>query len=112
CRNRRRFWHRRRMDHRSMPLEDLSAADEARLAPAAAAVSPAQQLLPRERSRKVQEALGRVSFDHRAILLLRDVEGLPGDEVARTLGIAEGTGKSRLARARDALRQALREGEV
>jgi RNA polymerase sigma-70 factor (ECF subfamily) len=41
------------------------------------------------------------------VLLLREVEELSGAEIAEALGVAEGTVKSRLARARDALRRAL-----
>ena len=68
-----------------------------------------------ERSRHVQAALLGLSFDHRAILLLREVEGLSCEVIAATLGVAEGTVKSRLSRAREALRirlvGSLEEGE-
>ena len=55
----------------------------------------------------MQLALQKLSIDHRAVLVLREVEDLSGTEIAETLGVAEGTVKSRLARARDALRIAL-----
>jgi RNA polymerase sigma-70 factor (ECF subfamily) len=45
------------------------------------------------------------------VLLLREVEELACDEIAATLGIAGGTVKSRLARAREALRRKLVAGE-
>jgi RNA polymerase sigma-70 factor (ECF subfamily) len=38
-------------------------------------------------------------------LVLRDIEGLAYDEIAQVLGLAEGTVKSRLFRARYALKQ-------
>jgi RNA polymerase sigma-70 factor (ECF subfamily) len=62
----------------------------------------------------VQQALLTLSLDHRAVLLLREVEELSGAEIAEALGVAEGTVKSRLARAREALRLALaaREGDA
>ena len=103
-RNRRRWWKRRVRD-RSCNLDDLSARDEARLVHAEA--SPHVRLEQREKGRRVQAALEKLSFDHRAILLLREVEGLSCEEVSRALGIAEGTVKSRLARAREAFRAAL-----
>jgi RNA polymerase sigma-70 factor (ECF subfamily) len=48
-----------------------------------------------------------LSFDHRAVLLLREVEGLSCEEIATTLALPMGTVKSRLARGRDSLRRAL-----
>lgn len=105
CRNRRRWWRRRRRD-RSCPLESLGPTDEARLT-AAEADGPFEALRRRERAWRVQEALLRISFEHRAMLLLREVEGLSCTEIAAALGLAEGTVKSRLARARESLRRLL-----
>jgi RNA polymerase sigma-70 factor (ECF subfamily) len=102
CRNRQRWWHRRRRAA-SVPLDALRPADEPRLPDG----GPQEQLERRERACAVQEALLRLSFDHRAILLLREVEGLSCRQLAEALGIAEGTVKSRLSRARDELRQRL-----
>ncbi|MCL4821760.1 MAG: sigma-70 family RNA polymerase sigma factor [Vicinamibacteria bacterium] len=104
CRNRRRLWMRRRRD-RSVGLEDLSARDESRLAQGGD--SPYDTVRRREQAERVQRALLALSFDHRAVLVLREVEGLTCEEIAHSLGIAEGTVKSRLARARDALRARL-----
>ncbi len=52
-------------------------------------------------------ALSRLPLDHRAVLLLHHVHDLSIAEVARMLGIPEGTVKSRLARARAALQPML-----
>jgi RNA polymerase sigma-70 factor (ECF subfamily) len=102
CRNRRRFWRRRRRE-RSLPIEELKPADELTLS-ADGDEGPLQALEAADRSRRVQEALLCLSFEHRAILLLREVEELSCAEIAATLGLAEGTVKSRLSRAREALR--------
>lgn len=105
CRNRQRWWRRRRRD-RAMPLEALKPAEEARL-PAAIDDAPFERVARRETAARVQAALLRLSFDHRSILVLREVEGLSCEEIAGALGLAEGTVKSRLARARDNLRRLL-----
>jgi RNA polymerase sigma factor (sigma-70 family) len=105
CRNRRRFWRRHRRSQ-SCPLEDLAPRDEARLSSRREA-SPFESLERREREVRVQAALLRLSFDHRAILLLREVEDLSCAQIGAALGLPEGTVKSRLARAREALRRVL-----
>lgn len=53
----------------------------------------------------IQRGLQQMSFEHRAVLVLHDLEDLPQKEVAQILGIAVGTVKSRLFHARMALRQ-------
>jgi RNA polymerase sigma-70 factor (ECF subfamily) len=55
----------------------------------------------------LERGLAALAAEHREILLLREMEGLEYDEIARALGCALGTVKSRLCRARAALRQAL-----
>ena len=108
CRNRQRWWRRRRKE-RSCPIEDLTAADEMQLAQHGPE-GPVERLERRERARSVHRALARLGFEHRAVLLLREVEGLSCEEIAAALAIPQGTVKSRLSRARDALRQALAVG--
>ena len=107
CYNRQRWWRRRRKD-RARPLEELTAADEMRMSESGSgAPDPYEELRRREAKRAVQAALLQVSFEHRAILLLREVEGLSVQQVAESLGLPQGTVKSRLSRAREALRQSL-----
>ena len=60
-----------------------------------------------EARRRVQAALLRVDPEQRAILVLRDSRGLEYDQIAEALAVPVGTVKSRLFRARAALRQAL-----
>jgi len=107
CHNRQRWWRRRRKD-RSRPLDELTPRDEAQLVAASPGpASPYEHVRRRERAGRVEAALLALSFEHRAILLLREVEELSGEAIAATLGIPEGTVKSRLARAREALRTRL-----
>jgi RNA polymerase sigma-70 factor, ECF subfamily len=106
CRNRQRWWRRRRRAA-ACPLDAITAADEAQLAAVAPGESPFERLARRERARRLESALLVLSFDHRAVLLLREVEGLSCEETGATLALPVGTVKSRLARARDSLRCAL-----
>jgi len=45
------------------------------------------------------------------VVILREIDGLSYDEIAFSLGVAVGTVKSRLTRAREALRSQLREAD-
>ena len=55
----------------------------------------------------LEAAMGRLSEGYRAVLVLHDVEGMTHGDIAERLGIAEGTSKSTLSRARAAVRQYL-----
>lgn len=71
------------------------------------APTPEEHLENRELGRELAAALDEVSEEHRQIVLLRDVDGMSYTEIAETLEISEGTVKSRLSRARLALRAIL-----
>ena len=49
--------------------------------------------------------------DQRAVLILRDFQQMPYDEIARVLDVNEGTVKSRLNRAREKVKNILRDME-
>lgn len=53
----------------------------------------------------IGDVLARLSPEHRAVLVLRDIEGLDEKEAAGMLGVPEGTVKSRLSRARAGFRR-------
>ncbi|MBN1204598.1 MAG: sigma-70 family RNA polymerase sigma factor [Myxococcaceae bacterium] len=62
--------------------------------------NPQKSALRRELAEKIQEALSAVPEKHRAILLLREVEGMSYEDLSRTLDIPKGTVMSRLFHAR------------
>jgi len=62
--------------------------------------SPADRVERSERARTVEAAFEAIDPEARAVLLLRDVEGLSGEEAAELLGISLPAMKSRLHRAR------------
>ena len=68
---------------------------------------PDRLLASKETSTLIWQALDRLPFDQRTALILREVDGLHYDEIAFSLGVAVGTVKSRLTRARQALRAEL-----
>jgi RNA polymerase sigma-70 factor (ECF subfamily) len=75
---------------------------------AAAAPAPHEEAEARERAQKVVEALGRLDAEYRAVLVMRDIEGFDYQQMADVLGLPLGTLKSRLFRARLALRDELK----
>jgi RNA polymerase sigma-70 factor (ECF subfamily) len=70
---------------------------------------PAENAEGRERGQVVLAALGRLDAEYRAVLVMRDIEGFDYQQMADILGLPLGTLKSRLFRARLAMRDELRE---
>ena len=68
---------------------------------------PEAEVHRREVSRRVHAAVGQLPVEYRAVVVLRDLQGLAYDEIAKTLDIPVGTVRSRLSRGRDALKALL-----
>ncbi len=69
--------------------------------------SPEQQAISRELHDHVQRAILGLPFDQRNTIMLVDVQGLSYQEAAEAMDVSMGTVKSRLSRARAAVRDAL-----
>jgi RNA polymerase sigma-70 factor, ECF subfamily len=69
--------------------------------------NPGAQMEKREREIQVQKCIISLDEEYRDILVLRDIQGLPYAEIKDILKISEGTVKSRLSRARNALKDCL-----
>jgi RNA polymerase sigma-70 factor (ECF subfamily) len=105
ARNRQRWWRRRRqgdqvsLDQHVMAHGDLpERADQA---------SPDRVLARKQAAARLWGAMDRLPFDQRTAIVLREFDGLSYEEIAFSLDIAVGTVKSRLTRARQALRMDL-----
>ena len=74
---------------------------------------PADRVAATERARHLREAMTELTPEHQAVLVLRVVEDLSYDEIAKALSVPAGTVMSRLSRARAELkaRLAARTGE-
>jgi RNA polymerase sigma-70 factor (ECF subfamily) len=109
ARNRHRFWNRRHRadqvsldEHVATHGEFLSGGES----------TPDRVLAQKELAGRLQHALDSLPFDQRTAIVLREIDGLSYEEIAFSLGVAIGTVKSRLTRARQALRLELREARI
>ena len=109
ARNRHRFWRRR---HRAdqVSLDQHIAAHGEFLSDAR--VDARSRAGAEGAGARLQRALDSLPFDQRTAIVLREIDGLSYEEIAFSLGVAVGTVKSRLTRARQALRLELREART
>lgn len=106
ARNRQRWWRRR---HRAQQVSlDQHIQDHGDL-PEAVDSGPDRLVGQKQLAERIRQALDRLPFDQKTAIVLREIDGLSYDEIGFSLGIAVGTVKSRLARAREGLRAQLRD---
>lgn len=92
-------------------VRGISVREAVRVAKRAARARPAELAEVPERgdpqlAADIDDVLSRLSPQHRAVLVMRDVEGMDEASVAAVLGVPPGTAKSRLHRARQSFRKA------
>jgi RNA polymerase sigma-70 factor, ECF subfamily len=100
---------RRTLGRRRAHLERLSAHQAAGHDVPSAPRGPEDATAGEQVRDRVSQGILALNPALRAPLVLYDIEGLPYGEIARVLGLAEGTVKSRIHRARRALRDQLRD---
>jgi RNA polymerase sigma-70 factor (ECF subfamily) len=110
CRNRLKYLGRRQYNT-TQALDDVpegawTSARSTGVVMAEAIAEPDRALEGQRAESSVREALATLDPEFRELLVLRDVEGMSYADVVRVTGLAEGTVKSRLHRARAALRRA------
>ena len=96
--------------HEVLSLDDPVETESGQITldPPSQEASAIEQLERKEVQEKVQECIGGLDKDQRAVLVLRDIEEFSYDEIGSILKIPDGTVKSRLSRARDALKDCLK----
>jgi RNA polymerase sigma-70 factor (ECF subfamily) len=72
--------------------------------------SPLEQIEKREVEGKVRECIDRLEDDYREVVVLRDIQGFSYEEISDMLKVPDGTVKSRLSRARESLKNCLKQG--
>jgi RNA polymerase sigma-70 factor (ECF subfamily) len=95
------------INHRRSPRAREQELPEGHAETAATDAGPLAQLLDREATAVLDQAVGRLPAEQRAVFVLRVSENLSYQEIAETLGLSPGTVMSRLSRARDKVRAAL-----
>src|SRR5690606_9984002 len=109
ARNRYWYWWRRKRDHTISFDQPLGPDNDTPLSEVFAAEmeTPEDVTVTQELVDRIAEGMERLSVKHREILILRNVKNLAYEEIASILGISVGTVKSRIARARESLREKL-----
>jgi RNA polymerase sigma-70 factor (ECF subfamily) len=81
-------------------LDSDAPADLQDLVPQLVGGNPAKELQRREIREKIDEAMAKLSENHRAVLVMREIDGLSYEEMATVMKCSKGTIMSRLFHAR------------
>jgi RNA polymerase sigma-70 factor (ECF subfamily) len=112
CKNRLKYL-KRRSKHRGRPLDDLTDHDMATSDSATGSQyhahipRPDDQVAGQQLEVAIQSQIAALDEEHRALVILRDIQGLSYQEISEVTGLNVGTVKSRLHRARLELKEAL-----
>ena len=100
---------RTRRTHMSLDDVDASIHHDKEFVELAASTTPVREANLNELQKRLNEAMQRLSHDHRSVVTMFDIQGMPHAEIAKILGISEGTVRSRLFYARQQLQAYLSE---
>ncbi len=95
----------------TMSLDDMDAGveNDKDFIELTATTNPVREADLGELQIRLNEAMMKLSLDHRAVVTLFDIQGLPHAEIAKILGVSEGTVRSRLFYAHRQLQNYLEE---
>jgi RNA polymerase sigma factor (sigma-70 family) len=87
---------RNRTPHLSLNDLDVQPENDPDLVALVSDKTPRREANLAELQRRLNEALLKLSEDHRSVVTLHDIQGLPHDQIAKILGVNPGTVRSRL----------------
>jgi RNA polymerase sigma-70 factor (ECF subfamily) len=96
----------RRVKPVELDEQHLDESDDA-LLPKILGANPGRALMDKEIRARIDQALGELSDNHRAVLIMRELEGMSYEEMAQAMGCSKGTIMSRLFHARKNMQKQL-----
>jgi RNA polymerase sigma-70 factor (ECF subfamily) len=96
------------LHHEKFSIDDPTNNGQIRGELASSGLSALESLEKKDVHEKVQECINSLDEEFREVLILRDIQGFSYDEINNLLEVPEGTVKSRLFRAREALKDCLK----
>ncbi|RYD37570.1 MAG: sigma-70 family RNA polymerase sigma factor [Verrucomicrobiaceae bacterium] len=89
---------KKRNRRHSISLDDIDSGvqNDGEFLELTATSDPVRETGLRELQRHLNEALQKLSEDHRAVVTMFDIQGMPHADISRILGVSEGTVRSRL----------------
>ena len=87
---------RGRRFHLSLDDIDANIQNDKEFIELTAASTPVRDADLGELQKRLNESMQKLSHDHRAVVTMFDIQGMPHAEIAKILGISEGTVRSRL----------------
>jgi RNA polymerase sigma-70 factor (ECF subfamily) len=100
-----------RKHRRARPVEldeqHLEEGSDDTLLPKLLGGNPGRALMDKEIRARIEQALGELSENHRAVLIMRELEGMSYEEMAQAMGCSKGTIMSRLFHARKNMQRRL-----
>jgi len=102
---------KKRGRRQAMSLDDVDAniENDPDFIEATSSTDPRRETNLNELQKRLNEALQRLSPNHRAVVTMFDIQGMPHAEIAKVLGTSEGTVRSRLFYAHRELQNYLEE---
>ena len=102
---------KKRGRQRKLSLDDLDLAiqNDEEFIETTSKTDPVREANLHELQQRLNAAMQELSDDHRAVVTMYDIQGLPHAEISRILGISEGTVRSRLHYAHRQLQNYLEE---